>query len=359
MERQSSAERTPIKKFTNAKGKVCKTVDLANDETMKKSTADEGAPTPDLFSEIVRFWTKQMVDPDEILIGWGEQELTVSTGDTGLMHHFSVLFNKGPDMHLLNLDVTPPPTTMPKSPCQPRQFFELCKLLIPGFKKPPSSALVILPPKSQVRARLQHFASQISQFTFPLQEGLFQHTPQFIQRLHMVITPGFQRSAEDKGSSLLVFYNITETGRLVQNSEMEEVRLSDMNTVHPMFASSQWTHFLYLVATLAHLHDLFIYFLYDAGHFHQYVVVHEQCFEISQLEEQQPADRTQRLSMQVQSTLEEQDMTIGTAPIWMCDVDAADLAGPQGEAKISSVYPEYRGLKIRLVFRQNYSRWFF
>lgn len=393
-------------------------------EKQEVSTPPQLEKTPPTHLErVLQYWTEQVLRPDAIFQGdrWNSADpLQIEAGDSGLYFSFSnflraqqaaeaeqarestvaastaapppvasvnqeddengVLFPNGDALVVNDLfdgnDQQQEDQKKPKEGgvahlskvseeiCTRVEFIQLCKLVIPQFKV--TRTAVALPCRAAVSQCLRRLTSLVFNATDKLQTRLTQIPTAYasaeFHALHLLVTPAFTRDDACRENSVISFYNVSATGRLSANDAVVNVRLGQMPELHPMFAEPGWLNFIYSVAGLACLHNLYIYFRFDAARHHQYVFVHDQSFQVISTEEDSifqgdDVPLAARYSVMFQNVRDD-DPFRGDDRQWICDVDMSEHSFNGQEETIASKLPTYRGLRIRLVFRQDYSKWF-
>ena len=116
-----------------------------------------------------------------------------------------------------------------------------------------------------------------------------------------------------------------------------------------------------LARYLAYLNNLYIHFRFDVGLYFQYFTIHEQCFEVGG-ESERPYSSVQEGVGIHSITLKANTIdggATGSVPQWVCDVEIPDGTGDNPPAISRTHLPHYRGTRMRLVFREDHSSWFF
>jgi len=353
----------------------------------------------DALSDVIRYWSTQVLNPDEMVFQeWDTRPyLKINAGQSGIYFSFSRFVedafeismrreqrmnDKGIDLQnrdgisfeeIMSDDVLSP-SARPKSKVNiipSAKFWSISSLVIDGIKC--TTAHVIMPCRFAVSQCLKRLPGKIQLASLPLQTRLSQVRTAYanheFHRLHLIVTSHMCRSQPPnpiKDDCAIAFYNVTENGGLLPSSKVEYVRLCDMKIIHPMFELECWKHMIFMVAGLANVCSLYIHFRFNAGLFHQYILIHDQNMEVK-FESETPHGigdvKSCIYTTLLSNTVEEKDYRDGAAPQWICDMDIPDKESEldeEGEHKPIRYYlPDYRGARLRLMFRQDYSSWFF
>ena len=288
-----------------------------------------------LLFDVTKFWVAQVQTPDARFENWNK-ELKLVHGDANVYGAFTDFVHECAGTNV----------TM----CSNRDFFELSRFLVDGFKKRQNT--IIIPPRAEVEQCLRRMNHNVQCATQEIRRPfkLFKQAYGEQSSFHMLVTPDMRRDT-DAEHSWISYYNITahgQDGKVTMDTPRTSTRLKDMGTIHPLWEDSNWRHFLHLVAGLSLVKSLFIYVRFDAGNRYQYVVVHEQAFQLKQPMEEDSNDLVNRFTVNMTVDGEVEDE--GLHPVWMCDLDRPNV----GELEL----PEFQGLRVRLMFRQDYSKWF-
>lgn len=339
----------------------------------------------DYASDVLRYWTEQVRAPAAIFgLAWTTQaHVKIESGNVGIYYNFTEFMRASvpprptpqpsdlQSQDMVNIeDVVGAADVLPREeePALAREikipstteFWNMSRVFVAGLVVHKTN--VVLPSRFAVRRCLERFASKVYMATAPLHAAL-EHVPTAyadtrFHRLHLLLSPS---RGGDHNS--VTYYNLTETRRLMPQSQVEVARVQDMATVHPMFGIECWRRLLFMVAGLSYLKHLYIHFRFDVGHYCQYVTIHEQCFEVDS-ECEAPYSVNQEAvgvhHLQLRQTLESQDCDDGTCAQWVCDLEIPD--GPSADGSIPPIsrhLPHFRGTRVRFVFRHDHSSWFF
>lgn len=290
----------------------------------------------DSLLDVLSFWSTQVLSPDDMFVGWNDEELRMTLADAGVYDCFTSFLKKAGPRDL----------TM----CSNKDFFEISRLFIPGFKK--ANRSIIIPKRDLVEKHLARMEGTVHEATREIQRPLKQVRAAYanaqFNSFHMLVTPNM-RGDTDADHSWISYYNITGQGSLAANTPVSSTRLKDMGTIHPLWETNGWRHLLHRVAGLACLHNLYIYIRFDAGCRNQYIFVHEQAFELKAMQEDAMGNKN-RYDMQLSVTAEEDDE--GVTPQWISEMDVSDDGN-------EIALPNFNGLRVRFIFRQDYSDWFY
>jgi hypothetical protein len=96
------------------------------------------------------------------------------------------------------------------------------------------------------------------------------------------------------------------------------------------------------------------------------VDVFEQAFELLREQEIETVGgmTTGAMTSFFKNTVAEEDYQAGRSPQWIYEFDIPDeyraANGDNGEVKhISSLLPTYKGMRVKFIFREDHSAWFF
>lgn len=349
-----------------------------------EKVATVGTPAAsDPWCDTLRYWSSQVASPGVVFQGpqWDTQ-MEVAIADNALYADFVAFVDGGSGTRTIEkveaeleakvedwieeeeiydeaVDVPRKAAKKSSTCCTKAEFLNVTRVVLPGFRCTKGATMV--PGRALVWAQLQRLPSKTYNATSALTLATSSVKSDYVnpahQSLTLLVTPMLKRDATNQGDSLISYYNATQSGMVEPTSVIEYARLVDMGTIHPLFRDPAWRALLYNVAGLALVHDLFIYFRFDVTRHHQYVFVHDQTFDVMGVGEDVQATAAaplDRYSMLIKEDLQEKESMCGRCYVWLCDVEA-----PDADAEITRLLPSYRGLRVRYMFRQDYSAWFF
>jgi hypothetical protein len=175
-------------------------------------------------------------------------------------------------------------------------------------------------------------------------------------RLFLVVAPSMKKAAV-QDENMLAIYNTTDRdGVYDAKSRLTYIRFGDLPEIHPMFLQDCWRDVIFKVAALASYKSMFVNFNFHVGLHYQYLDIFEQHFEqLRHQEIESVASHTGIGAVESywKNTLEASDCELGRTPQWSLEFDVPDWSG------VAEQLPTYRGMRVRFIFRENHSEWFF
>lgn len=248
-------------------------------------------------------------------------------------------------------------------------FWDVTKYLIPSVKK--HGSCVVLPNRYEMLTCLRRLSQRIHVATADLRPRLEEVPTAYNDAQHhtlyLVITP-YMRKSGLQAETLFSIFNITAQGGVYDaTAQKTTLFYKELPHLHPMFEQECWCDLLFKVAMLATQKCMFINFNFHVGLHYQYLDVFEQCLELVHQAEIDTVGgmTTGAITSRFKTAVEEEDYESGRSPLWIYEFDIPDeyrqgAANGEGELKhIASVLPTYKGMRVRFMFRQDHSAWFF
>jgi len=299
----------------------------------------------------------------------------------------SVVDRSGPYDSSLNLKITTADVQKTDSHVITQKvFWDVTKYLLSTRKHNQLHGVVVhqtkveLPNRYDTTMLVRTLGQRIFNLTQPLQPELHDLPTAYANPLHyqlfLVITPNMRKSTIQE-ECILSLYNTTASGGVHDvNSQLTLVRWGDLGKQpawdHPLFQQACWRDLVFKVAALASYRSLYINFNFHVGHHYQYLDIFEQAFELVRREEIPHVDGSHQGGFKAlwKSTLEADDVESGLSPHWIYefDVPSTSTSSQRGNQNVinddlrgnlNRVLPTYKGMRVRFVFRRDYTTWFF
>lgn len=236
-------------------------------------------------------------------------------------------------------------------------FWQYSKVLIEGIKM--SASKVRLPNRFAMTTSLRRLGQKVYMSTGSLQTQVSHvveaYSEERYHRLHWLLTPQTQRGA-DRDSHCIAFYDLS-SATLSALSIVQYAYVKHAAQMHPIFTKPAWVELLFLTVILAKQKDLYIHFKFQTGLHYQYLTVYEQSFEV--LDEIEAPDvnnsHNGARSTFMKNVVHEDDYQNGRSPQWQYEFD---VPSPP-DSDVNEFLPQFHGLKVRFIFREDHSAWFF